>query len=317
MNGAVLRYDDVPTRTIGLDRLDATSTVRAADAEIDRTVGRAGPPGNDRRSRSTERHGREPDPCDRHHERSECDDQSTRGRGFDRMTRIATLDVGPQVGRGRARERREPIAELRHRRRPPGDLGAGAGLASGGRGPRPRSNPRILATSRAGYPAPSWRTTEARCRSDRAPSATIRSRAGTSISYEPSVVSTSLLRRCFNSPAATRKAVRQTHRSGSRTSSPRRRTCANASATASLATSGSPANARSPRQIRSPRSRYRRSIPSTRETPAGARSTLVITGCKTAREREHGSRTTCRCGAGPPGASGRRCGTAPGPPRSR
>ena len=63
-----------------------------------------------------------------------------------------------------------------------------------------------------------------------------------------------------NYPPGYLAAARQTQAAGSRIASPRRRACANASATASLATSGSPLNSRSARQSRSRSSRYERSI---------------------------------------------------------
>ena len=61
---------------------------------------------------------------------------------------------------------------------------------------------------------------------------------------DSTIFSTLLATACerrFSSPAAILKAARHTHLSGDRTAAPRRRTCANASATASLATSRSPA----------------------------------------------------------------------------
>jgi hypothetical protein len=54
----------------------------------------------------------------------------------------------------------------------------------------------------------------------------------------------------FSSPAAIRKTVRHSQRSGERMASPLRSACVNASATASLGTSGSPANANTACHIR-------------------------------------------------------------------
>ena len=59
-----------------------------------------------------------------------------------------------------------------------------------------------------------------------------------------------------NKPEAIRNALRHTHASTSSTASPRRRSCANASASASLANSASPVNANNERHKRGCTARY-------------------------------------------------------------
>ena len=170
--------------------LDAWFHPRRPDPEQidpfgDRNGARARCSGRNRRLGSTEGERREREPRSRDQER----DRRRRGpagresRRWSLGPRFAGLDVAPQVRSPRPRERREAVAKLRHRRRPRSSRSR--------RRPRIRCTrtaagvePMIRATSFAGCPMASWRTTAARCFSDRAASATTRSRAGSSISYD-------------------------------------------------------------------------------------------------------------------------------------